>query len=80
MQNYNKQGLVELISDEIDGDVQIEYVHKDEDPRDYRVSFDRISQQLGFQITRTVKDGVREIANAIDRRVITDFDNPFYRN
>ena len=79
-QNYNKEGLVELISGEIDGDVQIEYVHNDEDPRDYRVSFDKINQQLGFQITRTVKDGVREIVNAIDRGVITDIDNPIYRN
>lgn len=80
MQNYNKEGLVELISDEIDGDVQIEYVHKDEDPRDYRVSFDRINRQLGFQITRTVTDGVREVIEAIERRVITDFDNACYRN
>jgi len=43
----------------------VEYVHKDEDPRDYRVRFDRIRACLGFEKTRTVEDGIREIVGMV---------------
>jgi nucleoside-diphosphate-sugar epimerase/lipopolysaccharide/colanic/teichoic acid biosynthesis glycosyltransferase len=42
---------------EIKGDVT--------DPRDYRVSFDKIRSVLGFQPRFTVEDGIREIAEAL---------------
>ena len=61
-------------------EVEIERVHKDEDPRDYRVSFDRINRELGFDATRTVEDGIIEVADLIRHQVITDFGNPYYRN
>ena len=79
-QNYQKGQLVELICAQIGDEVEIEHVHKEEDPRDYRVSFEKIKRELGFHITRTVEDGIREIIDAIDQGVITDFDNPCYRN
>jgi len=79
-QNYQKGPLVELICAQLVDEVRIEYVQKEEDPRDYRVSFERIRQELGFHITRTVEDGIREIVSAIRQGVITDFDNPRYRN
>ena len=79
-QNYRKGQLVDLIRGEIGVDTEIERVDKQEDPRDYRVSFKRISQDLGFEITRTVMDGVRQIADAIRQEIIVDFDNPKYTN
>jgi len=79
-ENYTKGQLAELISSETGYSGSIKYVQKIEDPRDYRVSFDRIKDELGFQITRTVQDGVREIVDAIKKGVITDFDNPRYTN
>ena len=79
-QNYTKGQLVDLICAETGETGKIEYVHKDEDPRDYRVSFEKIKQELGFYITRTVADGVKEIIDAIRQGVITDFDNPQYYN
>ena len=39
-QNFQKQQLVEMIRPHAP-DAVVEYVHKDEDPRDYRVSFSR---------------------------------------
>jgi nucleoside-diphosphate-sugar epimerase len=60
--------------------VKIKHVEKSEDPRDYRVSFDKIKRELGFQITRTVSDGVDEIVDAIEKKVVTDFDNAKYVN
>jgi len=79
-QNYQKGQLVELICKQLDHQVNVEHVEKQEDPRDYRVSFAKVSKDLNFHITRTVQDGIREIINVIREGVITDFDNPCYRN
>lgn len=78
-QNYQKQQLVDLISSSVP-DAVIEYVHKEEDPRDYRVSFAKIKEKLAFDITRTVLDGVHEVAQLVKDCVIQDFSNPRFRN
>ena len=79
-QNYQKGQLVDMICALInDKTLEIRYVHKDEDPRDYRVSFEKIRRELNYSITRTVDDGVREIIDAIRQGVITGFENPLYR-
>ena len=79
-ENYQKQQLVEMIKGQLGNHVEIQYVHKDEDPRDYRVCFDKIQRELGFRITATVPDGIREVAEVVRTGVITDFDDPVYRN
>jgi nucleoside-diphosphate-sugar epimerase len=78
-QNFQKKQLVEMISAHAT-DAVVEYVHKQEDPRDYRVSFSRISDQLGFQITRTVSQGIEEVAHLVRSGAITNFADPRYRN
>jgi nucleoside-diphosphate-sugar epimerase len=78
-ENYQKQQLVELIRPYAP-EAKIEFVHKDEDPRDYRVSFAKIGNQLGFDVTRTVQEGVREVRRLITDGVIKDFADPKYRN
>lgn len=75
-QNYRKSDIVALISSLIDDTVEIEYIQKEEDPRDYRVSFERIGRELGFSIARTVEDGIREVIDVVSNGVITDFNNP----
>jgi|TARA_B100001964_G_scaffold245470_1_gene332652 nucleoside-diphosphate-sugar epimerase len=79
-QNYRKGAIVDLICAQIDDPVEIEYVQTEEDPRDYRVSFERIGRELGFSITRTVEDGIREVIDVVSQGAITDFNNPYYRN
>jgi hypothetical protein len=44
------------------------------DARDYRVSFDKIHQVMGFKPRFTVADGIREIADALASERIR---NPF---
>ena len=78
-QNYQKQQLVELIRPHAT-DAVVEYVHKTEDPRDYRVSFERIRERLGFAITRTVPEGIDEIAQLVSGGIIRDFSDGKYRN
>ena len=78
-QNFQKQQLVDLIRPHAP-DAIVEFVHKAEDPRDYRVSFIRISEQLGFHITRTVSEGIAEVSRLVRENVINDFENRSYRN
>ena len=78
-QNFQKQQLVELIRPHVPGAV-VEFVHKTEDPRDYRVSFARITDRLGFQITRNVAQGIEEVARLVQDGLIKNFADGKYRN
>jgi nucleoside-diphosphate-sugar epimerase len=78
-QNFRKQDLVELVRPLVP-EVRVEYVHRDEDPRDYRVAFGKIRRVLGFQATRTVPDGIREVAALVRSEIIQDYAHPAYHN
>jgi nucleoside-diphosphate-sugar epimerase len=78
-QNFQKQQLVELIRPYAP-DAVVEFVRKTEDPRDYRVSFSRIAGELGFETSRSVPQGIEEIARLVSERVIGEFDHSRYRN
>jgi nucleoside-diphosphate-sugar epimerase len=78
-QNYQKQQLVELIRPYAPT-ATVEYVHKAEDPRDYRVSFSRLHDRLGFQTTRTVADGIREVVDLVRSGAVGDYTEARYRN
>jgi nucleoside-diphosphate-sugar epimerase len=78
-QNYQKQQLVELIQPYAP-DAVVEYVHKAEDPRDYRVCFSRIAEQLGYTTTRTVAEGIAEVARLVASGILERFDDPKFSN
>lgn len=78
-QNYQKQQIVDLIRP-FAPDATVEYVHRAEDPRDYRVTFARIRDELGFTITRDVAAGIAEVARLVGDGVTGDFTDPRYRN
>jgi nucleoside-diphosphate-sugar epimerase len=78
-QNFQKQRLVEMILPYAP-DAAIEFVHRAEDPRDYRVSFARITEQLGFKITRTVAEGIEEVAHLVRSNIVGNFGDGRYRN
>ena len=78
-ENYRKLDLVEEIGKQIPTG-RVSYVHRDEDPRDYKVSFDKIRSELGFETLMTVPDGIAEIIAALSAK---QFGDPFdgrYRN
>jgi nucleoside-diphosphate-sugar epimerase len=78
-QNFTKKMLVTEILKQIP-EGKVKYVHKDEDPRDYRVSFDKINNTLGFKATKTVPDGIREIYTSLKFKIIEDPNNKQYYN
>jgi nucleoside-diphosphate-sugar epimerase len=76
-ENYRKLDLVELIRDRLP-EVQVRFVHRDEDPRDYRVSFERIRSELGFEPLMRVPDGIAELLVGLDEGRFGDpFDGRF---
>ncbi len=78
-ENYQKQMIVEEIKKQIPS-AKIRYVKKEEDPRDYKVSFEKIKNELGFQITKKVPDGIAQIRKIIDEQFLSDPDDNKYRN
>jgi nucleoside-diphosphate-sugar epimerase len=78
-ENYRKLDLVELVRPHAPG-AAVEFVEKKEDPRDYRVSFAKIKERLGFVTSRTVPDGIADVARLVRTGVLSDFDKPEYRN
>ncbi len=78
-ENYRKLDLVREIGKQIDRG-KVSYVHRDEDPRDYKVSFDKVRERLGFETLMTVPDGIAEVIGALEKQ---EFGDPFdgrYRN
>ena len=78
-QNYTKKMIVEELLKQIP-DGRVLYVHKDEDPRNYKVNFDKIKNELGFKISKTVPEGIREILSGIRTGVISNPDDQSYYN
>jgi nucleoside-diphosphate-sugar epimerase len=78
-ENYRKLDLVEEIRKQIDRG-SVSYVHRDEDPRDYKVSFDKVRSRLGFETLMTVPDGIGEVIAALDAGAFGDPFDPRYKN
>jgi nucleoside-diphosphate-sugar epimerase len=72
-ENYRKLDLVEIITGRL-GRGEVSYVARDEDPRDYKVSFEKIKERLGFEPLYRVPDGIDEIVGALEEQ---RFGDPF---
>lgn len=78
-ENYQKGMIIEEVC-KIVPNVKVNYVDMEEDPRDYRVNFDKIKNELGYAITKTVPDGIREIYTLLSTGIITDPYSQKFRN
>ncbi len=78
-ENYRKLDLVELLQQRVP-DADVSFVHRYEDPRDYRVNFDKIAARLGFAVERRVPDGIDEVAGKLADGAYPDPFAPEYRN
>lgn len=59
-ENYTKRMMYELLKERLP-ELRAEWVKIDEDPRSYKVSFQRITDELGYETTWTVPAGMDQI-------------------
>lgn len=78
-ENYRKLDIVAEVRKQIDRGAVV-YLHRDEDPRDYRVTFDKIRAELGFATLMTVPNGITELISALDEGRFGDPFDARYRN
>ena len=78
-QNYQIVELGELVR-QVFPEVQVDTVPQTPDLRDYHVSFDKITQVLGYQVRYSVVDGIRGIQEALKDGTISDYEHPRYYN
>lgn len=71
--NFTKQGVLDTILTLLP-DAKVKYQEHGSDPRNYRVSFAKVRNQLGFEPQFTVRDGVTELLAAINQRVFDRVD------
>jgi len=78
-QNYQIREVARLISGVIPG-VTIDLQAELGGQRNYRVCFEKIKRDLGFETTHSVEDGVREIVRALEEGIIADYRLDRYSN
>lgn len=66
-QNYTKIQLAKMIQNQIP-ETKIEIQDTKKDPRNYSVSFDKITKNFDFKITKNVMDGIKEILDPINNQ------------
>jgi nucleoside-diphosphate-sugar epimerase len=78
-QNYRKLDIVRLLQG-LFPKARVEFVHKDEDPRDYRVSFEKLKSRLAYRTERRVSDGIDEVVSLLASGLVDDPYASIYRN
>lgn len=69
--NFTKKMIVDTIASYIP-DAKIKFGANGSDPRNYKVSFKKVKETLGFEPKYTVKDGIEELINAFKIGIYND--------
>jgi nucleoside-diphosphate-sugar epimerase len=69
--NFTKKMIVETIKDYLP-EAKINFGENGSDPRNYKVSFKKAKEILGFEPKFTVKDGIEELIKALELGVYND--------
>lgn len=71
--NATKQMIVDSILEEIPSG-KVQYQEHGSDPRNYRVSFQKVNSVLGFSPQYTIKDGINELIAEMNNNTFKDVD------
>lgn len=77
--NYQISEVGRIVEGEFD-DAEVNFVEHKEDNRSYRVSFDKINHQIGWETDYTIAEGVRQIKQKMDEHGIEDYTDEQFRN
>jgi nucleoside-diphosphate-sugar epimerase len=76
--NYTLTGVAEVLRDVFPA-TAVEHVDN-ADRRNYRVSFDRVRNIIGFRGKVTLEEGIRELKQAFERGAVADYTDSVYHN
>ena len=81
-ENYTKRMLVEVVQEAMGDPGSVTYESGGRDPRNYKVSFEKLRNELGFEPRHRVPETVRRLVGAIEAGVFDDVEaRPgFYTN
>jgi nucleoside-diphosphate-sugar epimerase len=77
--NHTLGAIGDIVAAAVPG-VRIDVVDGEKGAANYRVSFTRVREELGFVPSRTVADGVAEIKSALEKGAIRDYADARYSN
>ncbi len=78
-QNFSILEIGNLVQQAVPG-TEMHVDDQNEDPRNYRVSFRKIHNYLGFEPQRDVSYGIQQVLTAIANGEIVDYEDPRYSN
>lgn len=78
-QNMTIQQVAEVIAEEVPGS-EVVTMGNDTDKRNYRVSFAKISRDLNFSPRWTVREGVKQVREALKAGAVDDYTAAQYSN
>ncbi len=81
-ENYTKRMVVDAVQEHLGGSGQVRIKEGGTDPRNYRVSFDKIRDQLGFEPRHRIPESTGRLIQAIHAGAFPDVDArpTFYKN
>lgn len=81
-ENYTKRMVVDVVQDAIGGAGKVSYEEGGRDPRNYRVSFEKIRETLGYEPDFRVPISVAAVAEAVQAGAFVDYPDRlgFYTN
>ncbi len=71
-ENLTKKQIVEIVQRHTKGGA-VSYKQGGQDPRNYKVSFDKIRTKLNFKDTRTVESSVKKLISVLDSGAFADY-------
>ncbi len=79
--NHTKQMIVDLVCERLP-ERKVAYKENSDDPRNYKVNFEKVRKTLAFEPAKSVADGIDEIIWALSNRLLEDVDSRrnFYGN
>lgn len=66
LNNYTKRDVINAIQKQLNKNVKIKFLDKGNDPRNYKVNFNKVKSKLGFNTSFSLADGISEIINYVE--------------
>lgn len=76
--NYTLSAVADKILDFFPK-TRVEHI-ENSDRRNYRVAFDKVHNELGFECSLTLEDGIRELKEAFEAGLVSNYRDPYYSN